>query len=419
MITPGEMERNGFNPACYYYAGRILAGNAPMPEVLEGSLRKAMDYIDKEKTVARTIKTDEEILAMMPKPAKAENAEIDLGITEVVSVQPDAIQDDPEVAQIMLSEWIGQRKFSAALQKLLTVSDLVELNKIKETKAYKGLKIIVDGKPLTVSSFSEVCRSIGASEQHINEQLLNLRTFGPEFLEFSDRSLGYRDLRALRKLPDDQHAALRELAQAKDTDALVEFVEKTIEAHLAEKQALTEAAAESAEEVNTFKRREKNYDAEIERLSSQVTRLSEAKKRTTSFTLRTEEIREECMALQFGAGLNLDSLQALFDEVNAEGPDTPEWRMQIEQIWVVAHTVAARALDMVAHFEETVRASNMPERVMGEHILTAEEAERWLHDAPLIANKFEAEKLARQEKRDAEKPRGRGRPAGSTNKAKD
>ena len=93
----------------------------------------------------------------MIKKAKkaAASEEIDLGIMSGVPAQVRSagelvtVTDSPkELNQLQLSEWIGQRKFSAALQKLLTVSDLVELQKIKETKSYKGVTTqVVTSRP--------------------------------------------------------------------------------------------------------------------------------------------------------------------------------------------------------------------------------------------------------------------------------
>lgn len=177
--------------------------------------------------------------------------------------------------------------------------------------------------------------------------------------------------------------------------------------------------AELKEEIALLKRREKNYEAEIERAQRQVERLSDMKKRTTEFLLRTEEIREECMALQLGAELNMASLEKLFEAVRTDGPDAPEWRLQIEQVWLTAHVVCARAMDLVAIMRNTMDTDGipMPERIVGDHLLTPGEAERWVLDYSTIANRHEAEKLARQAKRDAAKPRGPGRPTGSKNKA--
>lgn len=175
--------------------------------------------------------------------------------------------------------------------------------------------------------------------------------------------------------------------------------------------------AELKAEIKDLKKREKNYDAEIERKDSLIRRLSDDKKSVTDFLPRTEEIRAECMAQQLGAELALNSLQKLFEEVRADDPDLPEWRMQLEQIWVAAHIAASRALDVLSYMHDHVREGEMPSRVMADHILQPAEAQRWLLDAKLIENRAAAEAAAREEQRDAAKPRGPGRPKGSSTKA--
>lgn len=167
--------------------------------------------------------------------------------------------------------------------------------------------------------------------------------------------------------------------------------------------------SELKQEIKDAQRREKNYDAEIERLTLQVKKLSQDKVRTTTLLQRTEELREECMALQLGAELSLNALRKLFDETEQAGP---EGKLQVDHLWIAVNAVAARALDVM----EYIRARSLdalPDRPMGEHMLTQEEAERWLLDYPLIENRFAAERALRQEKRDAAKPRGPGRPKGS------
>lgn len=175
--------------------------------------------------------------------------------------------------------------------------------------------------------------------------------------------------------------------------------------------------AELKAEIKDLKKREKNYDAELERKDSLIRRLSNDKKSVTDFLPRTEEIRAECMAQQLGAELALNSLQKLFEEVRADDPDLPEWRMQLEQIWVAAHIAASRALDVLAFMHDHVREGEMPSRVMADHILQPAEAQRWLLDAKLIENRAAAEAAAREEQRDAAKPRGPGRPKGSSTKS--
>lgn len=170
--------------------------------------------------------------------------------------------------------------------------------------------------------------------------------------------------------------------------------------------------AELKAEIKALQRREKNYEAELERSSSQIKRLSEAKQRTTDFLLRTEELREECMALQLGAELHLNSLKKLFVEIDI---GAPEGDLQTETLWVTTNTIAARSLDLLEFMRARV-PDGMPDRPMTRHCLTPDEAIRWLQDYPLIENRFAAEAGLREARRDMVRPRGPGRPAGSRNK---
>jgi hypothetical protein len=195
-----------------------------------------------------------------------------------------------------------------------------------------------------------------------------------------------------------------------EPEALAELAEK-------DPDALGEMALMSREELV---KKIANLKASLETEQSKHKRAVEANesKRLTDFQPRTEEIRAECMALQLEAELPINGLQMLFMEVAEEDRSLPEWKLQMEQVWVTAHVVAARAADMIHSMKSSVRASDMPERAMGPHILTKKEAERWLLSYSTIANRYEAEKALRQAKRDEEKPRGPGRPKKiSTNKA--
>ncbi|WP_209022512.1 H-NS family nucleoid-associated regulatory protein [Rhodocyclus gracilis] len=171
--------------------------------------------------------------------------------------------------------------------------------------------------------------------------------------------------------------------------------------------------AELKEEIKALQRREKNYEAQLERATHQVQNLMKAKTRTTEFLLRTEEIREECMSLQLGGELHLNSLRKLFDEVDTQAP---EGMLQAEHVWIAANALAARALDLLDYLQARA-PEGMPDRPQARHLLTPEEAQRWLLDYPLIENRHAAEAAVRESRREASRPRGPGRPKGSSNKS--
>lgn len=374
------------------YAQRIVAGHTAEPTADDPT------FSEGTKTAVARIRDAE---------AKVISGEVTVGA-------PPTEQESRD----LLNQLLGQAQAFSAASQLLQTFGVSKLAYVKENGLYKHLAGINTPNGLALrGTWEEFCSLLGMSDEKANQDIANLRAFGEEALESMSRmGIGYRELRQFRKLPSDQREALAQIAKSGNKDDVLEAAYDAIEKERASAQELQVKNAELSEDLKAVERRAKNLDAELERTHSQITRLSAAKKRTTEFLLRTEEIREECMALQLGAELNLNSLQKLFDEVRAEDPSLPEWRLQIEQVWVAAHVVAARALDMVERMKDGVRDGEMPERVMGQHILSPAEAQRWLLDYPMIENRHAADAAARQEKRDAAKPKGPGRPKGSSNK---
>lgn len=342
------------------------------------------------------------------------------------------------------------------------LAEQVDFGKLAGDDATQAASMVERGRELalseTVTAMAEVlgydgALSVGALEDGIRfyqrrtvedclelgKRLLLLKEIAPhgdfnqrlELLGFA-RTTAHRFMMASAKT--SKCSNLEQLSsQVKNVSAFLELVthdEDTLK-ELAEldgidrmsaselRARVRELQAGDSEEVSTLKKREKNYEAELERSQLQIKRLSETKKRLTEFEPRTEEIRQECMALQLEAELPMNSLQKLFDEVlndNALVP-TPESQLRLEQVWVAAHIVASTALDMIANLYQGGLAEDMPKRALGTHILSREEAQNWLLSRPMIENRHEASKAQRKEAADAAKPRGRGRPSGSKNKA--
>lgn len=168
-----------------------------------------------------------------------------------------------------------------------------------------------------------------------------------------------------------------------------------------------------------------NLRAQLETEQARNKRSMDAnnKPRITTFSPYYEGLRAECLALQTEAELPINYLHKLFEELNAPGnsvnamdAELGEWSLQVEQVWVAANIIAARAMDLVTQIKDRASIA-LPERIASQHIMTLAETERWLLDAPMLINKHEAAKALRQAKRDEAIPQGRGRPVGSRNKA--
>jgi hypothetical protein len=156
-------------------------------------------------------------------------------------------------------------------------------------------------------------------------------------------------------------------------------------------------------------------DAEIERLTLTNERLVN-KQRLTSFEPFTEDVRLECMHLQAGVELHLNSLKQLFYRAY-ENEQTAEQSLRVEQVYISIVTAVARGLDVLESIHEHYgNPDQIPQRIQAQHVLTPPEAERWLLEFESLKNAHNAGQEARQIARDKDKPRGRGRPAGSKNK---
>lgn len=201
-------------------------------------------------------------------------------------------------------EAMGMLKGFNFIGKLLTVSSLKVLHEIKNSKKYKGLSYIdQDGKLLTVSSWADYCRACGLTEKKVDEDLLNLSKLGEDFLENSQRlGLGYRDLRKLRKLPEDARAEIvdAEFSESADKEELLEKIEELTAKHAQEKQILE----------GQLKQSHANYEAQSKVLKNKNDRINQLdieleKKKNHINTLSPDEkgglLRKETSQLSYNA----------------------------------------------------------------------------------------------------------------------
>lgn len=184
--------------------------------------------------------------------------------------------------QMQLSEKIGALKATAFIKKLVTVTEIKMLAELKETKEYKGLQVFdPDGKLVTVTSWEDFCKAIGQSREHLDENIRNLSTFGEDFLETSQRmGLGYRDLRKLRKLPEDEQQVIinGEAVKAEDKESLIDLIEEMSVKHAKDKEALQNQAKALEKTIKDLESEARakdavlaNKDKKINELDSKLT----------------------------------------------------------------------------------------------------------------------------------------------------
>lgn len=152
------------------------------------------------------------------------------------------------------SQMWAKMQLSGAYEGISRTVRISSLKKIKENKGYRFLKgkKTPDGSGVLSGTWEEFCRLNGKSVDQADTDIANFNAFGEEALEaMTNAGIGYRELRQFRKLPQDQRAALIEVAQAGDKEDLQELAEELIAKAEAEKSAAkaeAEAAKKAAED---------------------------------------------------------------------------------------------------------------------------------------------------------------------------
>lgn len=174
--------------------------------------------------------------------------EDDVKKSQALAVATNAITHD----QLLLSEKVGAIKTTGFFKKVSTVTEIKLIAEIKESKQYKGLQMVsYEGKSVTCNTFEDFCQALGFSYEKVNQDIQNLATFGEDFLETSQRmGVGYRDLRKLRKLPEEDREVIinGEAVKAEDKDSLIELIEDMSVKHAKQKTTLENKVKELEKE---------------------------------------------------------------------------------------------------------------------------------------------------------------------------
>lgn len=176
----------------------------------------------------------------------------------------------------LLNQLLGQAQMAEAFSKFSKTVLVSKLAFVKENKLYQGLngKKTKDGLEYS-GTWSEFCNLLGWTPEHANEAIANLRNFGEEALESMSRmGIGYREMRQYRRLPEDQRAALIEVAKAGDKEAFVELAEEIITKHVKEKEALTARATEAESTLEASRQRSAEKSAELDQVREENIRLT-------------------------------------------------------------------------------------------------------------------------------------------------
>ena len=239
----------------------------------------------------------------------------------------------------LVNQMLGQIQMSRAISKFTDVVSLQKLKSIKETKMYRALAgqkgFDREGNEIAdVGTFDGFCRALGTSASKVDEDLKNLDVFGEEALQqLAQIGAGYRDLRKYRRLPEDEQAALIEVAKAGDKDAFLDLAEEIISRHAKEKTELTQRL----DDVNA------DYEAQGEVMAKRSSELDQAKmdlekarKRIQSATPDDviKDLRSEVTALSFEIeskvmGSLREGFTLMAEHANETGQDHREFQADL------------------------------------------------------------------------------------------
>lgn len=244
------------------------------------------------------------------------------------------LQTDYNEERDLLNQLIGRAQMAQSIARFADAISVVQLKQIKETKAYRALSgkrgIDPDGNEIpNMGTFDGFCRAIGLSRSKVDEDIENLTEFGEAALKsLSAVGAGYRELRQLRRLPDDQRAAIIEVAKSGDKEAFEETVENLIASHEKEKAALIKRAEEAEADLAASRAMNDQKGRALEQLNQELYKARRHFETMTPGDAGTEIRRQ--VTLQMGAAevtiLQLRAgFEALAEHKQAHGIDHEEF----------------------------------------------------------------------------------------------
>lgn len=310
---------------------------------------------------------------------------------------------------------IGRLQFANALTKVLTVSILLDLEHIKNNKLYKGI-LLPGGKKAT---WKDVCRMVGLSQQHLDEQLQNLNKFGSEMLDTMNKAgIGPRIQRQLRKMDDQQLVKIEgKVVNAADKSEVIALIEDVI----ASKQESERTKKDLQHALTRTEAARKKAEYALDDLHEQI----HSRETAGEFPLVIRHIREEATVLAAEAMDSLDRIEALMQTLHdpklelelGKGEDAAyQYSAAATAVYVNLHAVYAQASYRLKLFTELVGKSYVISKPSDQPLMSTEEAARIKSRVNMMLISAENSQVSRHSSRAmGNKPR-RGRPKGSKNK---
>lgn len=296
--------------------------------------------------------------------------------TPMAEINPEAFKEDAgalgmlgKIAQDMgderdlANQLLGQVQMARSFARFADVVSLTKLAHIKETKMYRALQgkkgFDPDGNEIAdVGTWDGFCQALGLSRSKVDEDLTNLSAFGEEALkQLSAVGAGYRELRQYRRLPEDQKAALIEVAKSGDKESFVELAEEIFAKHAAEKAELQKKLDDVQGDYDALSKVEAETSKKLRAARLDMEKLQ---LRTAPWSEKVapfqEEIAKRQVIIDESMGRHLQAVEALdawwLGEV-ANQPDydpeaQSEMPLEVRTVLVELHDAINRSAHLIA-----------------------------------------------------------------------
>lgn len=287
-------------------------------------------------------------------------------------INPEALQEDVgslgmlgTIAQGMqderdlVNQLLGQAQMADAFAKFSVTVTSSKLAYVKENKLYRALAGKSSGNGYQLQgTWEEFCGLLGISREKADLDIQNLRAFGEEALESMSRmGIGYRELRQYRRLPEDQKAALIEVAKSGDKESFVELAEEIISKHAAEKAELQKKLDDVQGDYEALSKVEADTSKKLRAARLDMEKLQ---LRTAPWSEKVapfqEEIAKRQVIIDESMGRHLQAVEALdawwLGEV-ANQPDydpesQSEMPLEVRTVLVELHDAINRSAHLIA-----------------------------------------------------------------------
>lgn len=177
-------------------------------------------------------------------------ADIDAEATHMAAMQIAEIETDKALSDAFVGEektqeererliaeayrMMGRVEGLNVTTKFVTVTSLMLLRQVKETKIYKDIP--------DIGTWENYCKSMGFSREKVDKDLENLATFGEDFLvTVTNLGVGYRELRTLKKSKTDGALSISGDNVVIEGEIIPmdnkELLKEALEEHIAKQQA--------------------------------------------------------------------------------------------------------------------------------------------------------------------------------------